>query len=444
MKTFESLVPVLELMEREQERVRFCFLDHFPPAATDSLMTELVAHVGKADWVLLDEIQGGSLRLEWKADQARWVVIDTFHQSNPSTIAQLLKSFLSAFPNGRFIILGNGNLRTLTIPSYYGEGRYLNMETHSLQSAADDFGLLQHSRKIIPQYQVKDLVLGNLTQSKLDEAVSYIQTKEHCEQTWGFRKKHTRGHGVTLLFHGDSGTGKTMAAECVAQALKMPLYQIDLSSVVSKWIGETEKNLKSIFRSAEGVRGILLFDEGDAIFGSRTDTKSAQDKYSNLEVNYLLQEIEAFNGIAILSTNYFKNMDTAFLRRFSYVIQFGAPDEIQRKRIWERNIPDEMPVGATVDFNHLSQFRMTGGNIRNCIRYAAAQAAMKKRKAVEHEDFLWAIKREMQKHDVTLSREQVGETYWKKVSPEWEAQNLRVSQKKSAPAESVRNPDLKH
>jgi SpoVK/Ycf46/Vps4 family AAA+-type ATPase len=283
-----------------------------------------------------------------------------------------------------------------------------------------DADLLRHAHKLEPAYQLRDLVLGPVTSLKLNEAIRYIQTKSFCEENWGFRKRHSRGHGVTVLFHGVSGTGKTMAAEAMASELSLPLYQVDLSSLVSKWVGETEKNLKAVFKAAEGVRGILLFDEGDALFSTRTEIKSSQDRNSNMEVNYLLQEIERFSGILLLSTNHFNNMDPAFLRRFTYTITFGAPVQSQRRAIWQTNLPAELPLDENVDIGHLSHFDLTGGDIRNCIRQAAARAAARKANAVLHEDFLWAIKREMQKHDLEIERELVGEKFWRKIAPEWE------------------------
>jgi SpoVK/Ycf46/Vps4 family AAA+-type ATPase len=200
----------------------------------------------------------------------------------------------------------------------------------------------------------------------------------------------------------------------------MPIYQIDLSSVVSKWVGETEKNLKAIFKAARGVKGILLFDEGDAIFGQRTDVKGSQDRYNNLEVNYLLQELEAFEGIVILSTNYERNLDDAFSRRFTYTINFGFPSAEEREKIWKANLPPELPLAPNVDFKALAIFALSGGNIKNCIRDGAAIAVAKGQTQVEQVDFLWAVKRESQKLGIEFSRESVGEQYWRKVGPEWE------------------------
>jgi SpoVK/Ycf46/Vps4 family AAA+-type ATPase len=286
---------------------------------------------------------------------------------------------------------------------------------------ADDSRLRRFARKVEPKYGTEQLVLGPVTAAKFREALDFMRTKEFCEEEWGFKEKHSRGHGITVLFHGESGTGKTMAAEVIAHTLKRPLYQIDLSSVFSKWVGETEKNLRAVFEAASGVNGVLLFDEGDALFGARSSGGgSAQDRYGNLEVNFLLQELEAFNGISVISTNHFKNLDSAFLRRFSFSITFQQPTPELREKIWRANVPAKMPLAENVDFKHLSLFAMSGGSVRNCIREAAATAAAKKASEVTHEDFLRAIKRECQKFEREFPRELVGEVYWRKVSPEWE------------------------
>ncbi|MBI4406048.1 MAG: ATP-binding protein [Deltaproteobacteria bacterium] len=347
------------------------------------------------------------------------VVIDARSENDLSHLAKELSLLFSLYSHKRFLILGYGNLTNIVMPVHADEGKFLSLP-FSADLSRDDSALLQHARKLEPKYSLSDLVLSPGTKLKFEEAVEYIETRPFCENDWGFRKRHSRGHGVTLLFHGTSGTGKTMAAEVIANVVGLPLYQIDLSSVISKWVGETEKNLKAIFRAAEGVRGILLFDEGDAIFGQRTKVENSQDKYQNLEVNFLLQEIEVFNGIAVLSTNHDRNLDPAFLRRFTYAINFNIPDQDLRAKIWRANVPAELPLGKTVDFSHLALFQMSGGMIRNCIRYAAARAAAQKKSSVEQEDFLWALKREQQKHGEELNRTLVGETYWKKVAPEWE------------------------
>lgn len=400
---------------------RFLLLDFFPENLTADLVSGLKQKYPHTEWIIAGLPLPEAVRFAGSETLA--LVVDCYQSHDAHALTQQLKNLLSLLPQAKLIAVGAGDLRKVQIGSFYGKGSYL--EYPRGEFATGDSGLLEHSKKLIPKYGLGDIVLGPLTKLKLEESIAYVQTKSFCENEWGFKAKHSRGHSVTLLFHGESGTGKTMAAEVIAKTLGLPLYQIDLSSVVSKWVGETEKNLKQIFRSAEGVRGILLFDEGDAIFGSRTETKSSQDRYSNLEVNYLLQEIEAFEGIAILSTNYFRNMDEAFLRRFTYCIPFSAPSPEQRESIWRLACPKELPLGQSVDFSHLARFSLSGGNIKNSVRYAAALAAIRKRTAVEQEDFLWAIKRELQKHDKTLERDLVGETFWRRVATEWEPQLLK-------------------
>lgn len=377
-------------------------------------------------WALLEEAGSADGRFRLGQCPSKWILVDALHESEPGALLRGIKTFLNQLPEKKFCFLTNGALKAVELPSYLGVGEFLTFDGRDGQTKNDSM-LLAYARKITPKYELKDLVLGPKGMLKFTEALDYIATKEFCENEWGFLKRHSRGHGVTLVFNGESGTGKTMAAEVVSSHLGLPLYQVDLSSIVSKWVGETERNLKAIFRAAEGVKGILLFDEGDALFGTRTKVEGSQDKYSNLEVNFLLQEIEAFNGIVILSTNHEKNMDPAFLRRFTYSITFGRPIESQRAAIWRQNLPEELPLGKSVDLERLGQFALTGGNIKNCIRDAAARAASKKGKVVEHEDFLWAIKRELQKHGVELDRALVGEDYWKKVATEWEFQFFKKS-----------------
>lgn len=426
---------LVELLRRESAP-RWVILDHFPPFLSRTLLTEMKSESATpVRWLLLDDALSADSLLAVASGACDIVVLDALHTEEGQKVASILKKLLAQHETLRLLILGNGRLKGLEIPDYYGVGSYLSCdheipETRRIAShASDDSLLLQHSMKLTPRYHLDDLVLGPKALMKFMEGIDYIRTKEICEWELGFRERHSRGHGVTLLFHGASGTGKTMAAEVVASTLGLALYQIDLSSVVSKWVGETEKNLKSIFRAAKGVKGILLFDEGDAIFGQRTQVKESQDRYANLEVNYLLQELERFDGIVILSTNYEKNMDAAFLRRFTYTMTFAFPSNKERELIWKRNIPRKLPLGKTVDFEHLSLFALSGGKIKNCIRDAAAIAVTKGRRILEQEDLLWAIKRELQKDGVELDRALVGEDYWKKVAPEWEYQFIKSNKK---------------
>ena len=183
-----------------------------------------------------------------------------------------------------------------------------------------------------------------------------------------------RGLGVSALFTGPSGTGKTMAAEVLANELRLDLYRIDLSQVVSKYIGETEKNLRRVFDAAEEGGAILLFDEADALFGKRSEVKDSHDRYANIEISYLLQRMEAYRGLAILTTNMKEALDPAFLRRIRFVVQFPFPDAGQRAEIWRRIFPAAAPT-ADLSVDRLARLNVAGGNIRNIALYAAFLAA---------------------------------------------------------------------
>jgi SpoVK/Ycf46/Vps4 family AAA+-type ATPase len=193
-------------------------------------------------------------------------------------------------------------------------------------------------------------------------------------EQWGFAGRGRRGLGISALFSGPSGTGKTLAAEVLATELKLDLYRIDLSSVVSKYIGETEKNLKQVFDAAESGGVLLLFDEADALFGKRAEVKDSHDRYANIEVGYLLQRMESFQGLAILTTNAKSALDKAFQRRLRFSVDFPFPDSTQREAIWSRAFPSQTPTSG-LDSARLARLNMPGGNIRNIALNAAFFAA---------------------------------------------------------------------
>ena len=220
----------------------------------------------------------------------------------------------------------------------------------------------------------EDLVVPALQHSILQEIAMHVRQRRQVYENWGFAGKATRGLGISALFVGISGVGKTMAAEVLAGELQLDLYRIDLSAVVSKYIGETEKNLRRIFDAAEEGGAILLFDEADALFGKRSEVKDSHDRYANIEVSYLLQRMEAYQGLAILTTNMKDVLDTAFLRRIRFIVQFPFPDVTQRTEIWRRIFPDAAPTEG-LDAEKLAQLNITGGNIRNIALKAAFIAA---------------------------------------------------------------------
>jgi SpoVK/Ycf46/Vps4 family AAA+-type ATPase len=195
-----------------------------------------------------------------------------------------------------------------------------------------------------------DIVLPEHQKTILKEIAVHVRNRFKVYEDWGFVEKSSRGLGISALFIGDSGTGKTMAAEVLANELRLDLYRIDLSQVVSKYIGETEKNIKHVFDAAENGGAVLLFDEADALFGKRSEVKDSHDRYANIEISYLLQRMEAYRGLAILTTNMKDALDTAFLRRIRFVVQFPFPDSEHRAEIWKRVFPTNTPVnGLEID-----------------------------------------------------------------------------------------------
>ena len=219
-----------------------------------------------------------------------------------------------------------------------------------------------------------DLILPEVQSAMLRQIGAHVRNRLRVHGEWGFADKGARGLGISALFAGESGTGKTMAAEVLARELQLDLYRIDLSAVVSKYIGETEKNLRRIFDAAEDSGAILLFDEADALFGKRSEVKDSHDRYANIEVSYLLQRMEAYQGLAILTTNLKNALDTAFQRRLRFVVHFPFPDQALREAIWRSAFPARTPLGA-VDNGKLARLNATGGSIRNIAINAAFRAA---------------------------------------------------------------------
>lgn len=232
------------------------------------------------------------------------------------------------------------------------------------------------ARKIIPKYNWPDIVLPSDQMDQLIEVCNQVKHRNTVYGEWGFDRKLSLGKGLNALFSGPPGTGKTMAAEIITSELHLDLYKIDLSQVVSKYIGETEKNLHHIFNEAQASNAVLFFDEADALFGKRSQVKDAHDRYANIEVGYLLQKMEEYEGIAILATNLRQNLDEAFVRRMHSIIEFPFPDEEYRQRIWKVVFPREAPLGDDVDFVVLArEVKLAGGNIKNIALQAAFYAA---------------------------------------------------------------------
>ena len=253
------------------------------------------------------------------------------------------------------------------------------------------------ARQIEPKFCWSDIVLPPDRLTQLREICNQAKNRQVVYGKWGFERKLSLGKGLNALFSGQPGTGKTMAAEVIANELQLDLYKIDLSQVVSKYIGETEKNLDHIFTAAENANAILLFDEADALFGKRSEVKDAHDRYANLEIAYLLQKMEEYEGITILTTNLRQNLDEAFTRRIRFIVEFPFPEEEYRLQIWLGIWPPETPLEAEVALDLLAQkFKLAGGNIRN-IALAAAFLAAAENQCLGLQHLLQATKREFQK-----------------------------------------------
>lgn len=265
------------------------------------------------------------------------------------------------------------------------DSRYMTNDetTTSFQSALfeaaraqSDQSLGSLATKVKNIHSWGDLILPRPTLQRVKEITAAIRHRHVVYSEWGFEKRIAAGLGLKVLFSGASGTGKTMTAGVIARDLGLDLYKIDLSGIVSKYIGETEKNLDRIFRAAQCSNAILFFDEADALFGKRSEVRDAHDRYANIEVAYLLQKIEEYEGVVILASNLSKNIDDAFSRRMHYVVEFPLPDEAHRERLWRGMFPAEVPLGEDVDFRFLAkQFPIPGGDIRNVALESAFLAA---------------------------------------------------------------------
>ena len=251
------------------------------------------------------------------------------------------------------------------------------------------------AREIEPTYDWDDIVLPEDTLTHLREIAGAIRHRGTVFEEWGFADRFSLGNGINVLFTGKSGTGKTMAAEIIANDIGLPLYKLDLSSVMSKYIGETEKNLSRVFDAAENSNAILFFDEADALFGKRTEISDAHDRYANVEVDYLLQRMEEHDGCVILASNLKENIDEAFRRRINASVGFPMPDENARREIWELIFPEQTPRGE-IDIDFLAGFELSGGYIKN-VALTASFLAAEAGEPVDMSHVVRALRREFQK-----------------------------------------------
>lgn len=271
--------------------------------------------------------------------------------------------------------------------------------------------LSAYSKRLSSCYKWEDIVLPEDKLNQLRDILNYIKYKHIVYFRWGFDKKSTLGLGVNILFSGSSGTGKTMAASIIADELGLEIYRIDLSAIVSKYIGETEKNLNRIFRESNSGNVILFFDEADALFGKRSEVKDSHDRYANIEISHLLQKMEEHEGIVILATNLSKNIDDAFSRRMHFTVEFPFPGKDEREAIWRKMFPANAPVSKDIDYGFLAgRFKIAGGNIRN-IAVASAFYAAEASSEIQMRHIILAVKREFQKMGKLCLKGDFGEFY---------------------------------
>jgi AAA+ superfamily predicted ATPase len=265
------------------------------------------------------------------------------------------------------------------------------------------------AQRITPLYTWDDIVLPPHTVQILREVAGQARFRSRVLDDWGFDRKLSLGKGLTALFSGPPGAGKTMAAEVIGSDLQLDIYRIDLSQVVSKYIGETEKNLARVFNEAGEGNSILFFDECDALFGKRTEVRDAHDRYANIEVSYLLQRIEEYEGLCILATNFQQNLDPAFIRRIRFIVNIEFPNEQSRWQIWQKTWPDDTPRARDFDFEFLArQYKLAGGSIRNAALSAAFLAAGDGSDEVNMGHVVRAVRREIEKSGRTVSKSELG------------------------------------
>ena len=294
---------------------------------------------------------------------------------------------------------------------------YAEVAAGAVPTLADLFDAARHesghelaelARKIEPTHTWHQLVLPKDSLDQLEEICQQVEHRHVVLDEWGFGATLALGKGVNALFFGPSGTGKTTAASVIAKQLGLDIYQIDLARIFSKFIGDTEKMLARIFSAAEDANAILFFDEADALFGKRSEVRDSHDRYANVEIAYLLQRIEQYEGVAILATNLRKNMDDAFLRRLQFVVEFPFPDETARAQIWRIHFPPQAPRDPSIDFASLGKhFRISGGNIKNIV-VAAAYAAATDGAPIGMSHLTAAARREYQKLGMLLGAAELG------------------------------------
>jgi MoxR-like ATPase len=369
---------------------------------------------GEAGWEPSDVLHGAAFtRVEIpgpghleRMELWRRALPEALHEDNHLDLDAIASKF--RFTGGR-IRDSAATARSLARARDPYEGELTEADLYAACRLQSSQKLAMLAQKIAPRYRWNDIVLPAGRMDQLREICNMLRYRSRVYEEWGFGGKLAMGKGLNVLFSGPSGTGKTMAAEILASDLGLDLYKIDLSSVISKYIGETEKNLSRIFDEGRASNAILFFDEADAVFGKRTEVKDAHDRYANIEVSYLLQRMEEYEGMVILASNLRKNMDDAFVRRLHFTVDFPFPVENDRRRIWDGLWPTDLPRSADLDLDFMARrFELPGGNIRN-IALASAFLAAADGGVVTMAHLIRATQREYQKMGKVVLSGEFGE-----------------------------------
>ncbi|KAB8051899.1 AAA family ATPase [Janthinobacterium sp. FT14W] len=328
-------------------------------------------------------------RASWQRHAAAFGV-----EIDDALLAKLVSQYLFTQEQIVLALKETASRRMLQAEGEEGSAGDLLLDACRAQSNREQMSV---AHEVKTTYRFGDIVLPDTTRQWLQEVLQYAQQRHQVIEEWGFNRKNDHGSNLCILFYGPSGTGKTMAASIIANELGLGLYRIDLASIVSKYIGETEKHLAQLFDQAEAMNIVLFFDEAESLFSKRTETKDAHDRYANLQTGYLLQRIESYTGIVILSTNLMANMDKAFTRRFKFMIEYPFPGSAQRLQLWRSAFPPAVPLAGDIDLELLAERApLSGANI-NSIAVSAAFLAAAEQQAVGQQHLLKAIEREYHK-----------------------------------------------
>ena len=386
----EDLTPLFHWLEQEETVFLLGTKPNLPNSAAFSrqyLPFSICSKQVLEDKELFEQL---TRAYQWECDDIRTDFLNRYNflPGRMHNILELAKAYA--------LSLGTG-----AITREYLRSAILGVSSHSLD---------QYATKIQSLYRMHDLILPDTPKQQLSHIINRVRNRKLVYETWGFLEKSAYGNGTAMIFAGPPGTGKTMAAQVMAAELGMELYRIELPAVVDKYIGETEKKLNRIFDEAEKSMAILFFDEADVLFSKRTEVKESNDKYSNMEIAFLLQKMEEYDGVSILATNYLQNFDNAFRRRVSDIISFSMPDASMRLQMWQSMIPSRLPISDEIDFDFLAeQFELSGSMIKNTLIYASFLAAEAEMPILTMEQILKGLSHELEKSGKKLSRDEYGE-----------------------------------